>query len=44
MTWSLIKSEITCEPKSEITIKGFSEPVKIYEVVGINPSPNSVSA
>ena len=41
MTWSLIKNEIACEPKGDITIKGFSEPVKIYEVVGIKPSTNS---
>jgi len=44
MTWSLIKNEIACEPKDEITIKGFTEPVKIYEVVGINPSANFASA
>jgi len=43
MTWSLIKNEIACGPKDEIMIKGFSEPVKIYEVVGINPSTNSAS-
>lgn len=44
MTWSLIKKEIACEPKGEITLKGFSEPVKIYEVVGIQPSANSASS
>jgi len=33
-TWSLIKDEIECEPKGEIEVKGFAEPVKIYEVVG----------
>jgi adenylate cyclase len=43
MTWSMIKSEIACEPKGEISIKGFSEPVKIYEVAGINPSTDSAS-
>ena len=31
-TYLLIKDEIKCEPKGEIEAKGFSEPVKIYEV------------
>jgi class 3 adenylate cyclase len=32
--WLLIKDEIDCEPKGEIEVKGFPEPVKIYEVEG----------
>ncbi len=35
-TWSLIKNEITCQEQEEINVKGFSEPVKIYEVIGLN--------
>ncbi len=34
-TYALIKNEIECEPMGEITIKGFAEPVKIFEVVGL---------
>ena len=33
-TYLLIEDEIECEPKGEIEVKGFSEPVKIYEVLG----------
>jgi len=32
-TWSLIRDEIPCVPKGEITVKGFRDPVKVYEVV-----------
>jgi len=32
-TYSLIRDEIKCVPKGEIEVKGFSEPVKIYEVI-----------
>lgn len=35
-TWSLIKDEIDCEPKGQIEVKGFAEPVKIYYVIGDN--------
>jgi class 3 adenylate cyclase len=35
VTYALIKNEIECEPKGTIEIKGFSEPVKIYEIRGI---------
>ena len=35
VTYSLIKNEIECEPKGTIEVKGFSEPVKIYEIKGI---------
>ena len=34
-TYSLIKNEIGCEPKGTIEVKGFSEPIKIYEIKGI---------
>ena len=34
-TYSLIKNEIECESKGTIEVKGFSEPVKIYEIKGI---------
>lgn len=34
-TYSLIKNEIECEPRGDIEVKGFSEPVKIYEVVKV---------
>ena len=34
MTWSLVKDEIECAPLGEVALKGFSEPAKIYEVVG----------
>jgi class 3 adenylate cyclase len=33
-TMLLIEDEIECEPKGEIEVKGFAEPVKIYEVIG----------
>lgn len=32
-TWSLIKEVIMCRDKGEITVKGFSHPVKVYQVV-----------
>jgi len=34
-TYSLIKDEIDCEEKGEIEVKGFAEPVKIYQVLGV---------
>ena len=36
-TYLLIEDEVDCEPKGEIEVKGFSEPVKIYEVKGAKP-------
>jgi len=33
--YSLLKDEIECVPKGEVEVKGFSEPIKIYEVVGL---------
>jgi adenylate cyclase len=32
-TWSLVKDAIMCRDKGEITVKGFSHPVKVYQVV-----------
>jgi class 3 adenylate cyclase len=32
-TWALVKDELHCEPKGEIVVKGFHEPVLVYEVV-----------
>ena len=37
----LIEDEIDCQPKGEIEVKGFPEPIKIYEVVGIKPPTES---
>lgn len=32
-TWSLVKDVIMCRDKGEITVKGFSQPIKVYQVV-----------
>lgn len=32
-TWSLIKDVVMCRDKGEITVKGFSHPIKVYQVV-----------
>ena len=32
-TWSLIKEVIMCRDKGQINVKGFSQPVQVYEVV-----------
>ncbi len=32
-TWSLIKDVIMCRDKGEITAKGFSHPIKVYQVI-----------
>jgi len=34
-TWSLIKDVIMCRDKGEITVKGFSHPIKVYQVVDL---------
>lgn len=31
-TWSLVKDSIMCRDKGEIAVKGFSQPVKVYQV------------
>ncbi|UZJ45895.1 adenylate/guanylate cyclase domain-containing protein [Marinimicrobium sp. C6131] len=33
-TWSLVKDAVMCQDKGEITVKGFSQPVKVYQVAG----------
>jgi class 3 adenylate cyclase len=32
-TWSLIKEQILCRDKGEISAKGFSHPIKVYQVI-----------
>ncbi len=32
-TWALIKDAIMCRDKGEITVKGFSHPVRVYQVI-----------
>jgi len=32
-TWSLVKDVVMCRDKGEVNVKGFSHPVKIYQVV-----------
>lgn len=32
-SWSLIKDVILCQDKGEITVKGFSHPIKVYQVI-----------
>ncbi len=32
-TWSLVKDVVLCRDKGEINVKGFSHPVKVYQVV-----------
>ncbi len=32
-TWSLVKDVIMCRDKGEINVKGFSHPIKVYQVV-----------
>ena len=32
-TWSLIKDQVLCRDKGEVTVKGFSHPIKVYQVV-----------
>jgi len=33
-TWVLVQDRIDCLSKGEITVKGFRDPVTVYEVVG----------
>lgn len=32
-TWSLVKDVIMCRDKGDVTVKGFSHPIKVYQVV-----------
>lgn len=34
-TWSLVKDSVLCRDKGEINVKGFSAPVKVYQVAGL---------
>lgn len=34
-TWSLIKDVIMCRDKGDITVKGFSHPIQVYQVVDL---------
>lgn len=34
-TWSLVKESVMCRDKGDITVKGFSSPVKVYQVAGL---------
>lgn len=34
-TWSLVKDTVMCRDKGEITVKGFSMPVKVYQVADL---------
>ncbi|WP_041522637.1 adenylate/guanylate cyclase domain-containing protein [Gilvimarinus agarilyticus] len=34
-TWSLVKDSVLCRDKGDITVKGFSAPVKVYQVAGL---------
>ena len=36
-TFALVQDAILCESKGEIIVKGIARPVKIYQVIGINP-------
>lgn len=31
-TWSLVKDQVMCRDKGELNVKGFSQPVKVYQV------------
>jgi class 3 adenylate cyclase len=31
-TWLLVQDEITCVPRGEISVKGFTQPVKVYVI------------
>jgi adenylate cyclase len=37
-TWVLVRDEVPCGPKGEIAVKGFREPVTVYEVDGTPPT------
>jgi class 3 adenylate cyclase len=33
-TWTLVRDEISCTPKGDLVLKGFRDPVRVFEVVG----------
>lgn len=34
-TWSLVKDTVMCRDKGEITVKGFAQPIKVYQVADL---------
>lgn len=34
-SWALIKDVVLCQDKGEITVKGFSHPIKVYQVIDL---------
>ena len=38
-TWVLVQDHVECIPKGEIQVKGFQNPVTVYEVRGLKASP-----
>lgn len=34
-TWALCRDTIMCRDKGEVSVKGFSHPIKVYQVVGL---------
>ena len=42
-TWILVQDQIPCLPKGNLQVKGFRDPVKVYEVVQ-SQHPGSLDA
>jgi len=43
-TWVLVQEHVACVPQGELQVKGFQNPVKVYEVVGLlSPSAGTTS-
>ena len=43
-TWVLVQEHVSCTPQGEIQVKGFQNPVKVYEVAGLlSPSAGTMS-
>src|SRR5690606_21603403 len=40
-TWSLTKDPVMCRDKGQLSVKGFSRPMQIYQVVGLRRDPRS---
>jgi len=40
-TWALVQDVVLAVPRGEITVKGFQNPVQVYEVVGSKEQPAS---
>jgi class 3 adenylate cyclase len=39
-TWSLIKDQVYCEKKGEITIRGFARPFPVFQVIDLHENRN----